>query len=379
MTGILLLAYAPLVDETARTGWEAYSVASKDWILESHEFAGTETVDSPTIVPYIYKKIDQDIVAEDAAGPYSPVWQLSPPPLDPSIINFNLFSQPSFQRLVQFASVSEETVISEVLDPIDLFGSAAPAQDGEDPQSIMVVPVRSSWQGDVVVGHIVVVLSWKTTFFVDLLQPGEGPVFVVMRDSCGSAFTYRVDGINAVFMGLGDFHDTAYDQMAKQAEFLGSQASSTGITASDDHCQYTIDVYPSSEMEESFQSRMPIQFSWSVVGVFFLASFIFVVYDCLVQRRQKKTYDSAQRATSIVRSLFPHKVAERLNQQKADEQKRQRRRRRNWTKSIDEEAGSSDESEELIDSKPMAELFPSATVLFADVSPSWVLTIRCTG
>ena len=81
------------------------------------------------------------------------------------------------------------------------------------------------------------------------------------------------------------------------------------------------------------------------------------------------------RATSIVRSLFPHKVAEQLQAQKAEEQRaatRQQRQLRHHKKrshsSLNANGDLDDKSEELVEAKPMADLFPSATVFFADIA-----------
>ena len=85
---------------------------------------------------------------------------------------------------------------------------------------------------------------------------------------------------------------------------------------------------------------------------------------------------TAMRATSIVRSLFPHNVAEQLQAQKAEEQRAAARHRRELKhqkkrsqRDLMNGSGSEQEkSEELVEAKPMADLFPSATVFFADIA-----------
>jgi hypothetical protein len=50
----------------------------------------------------------------------------------------------------------------------------------------------------------------------------------------------------------------------------------------------------------------------AVVLICLLTSIVFVLYDCLVQKRQKKVMTSAQQSNAIVSSLFPAQVLDRL-------------------------------------------------------------------
>jgi Adenylate and Guanylate cyclase catalytic domain len=123
----------------------------------------------------------------------------------------------------------------------------------------------------------------------------------------------------------------------------------------------------------------------AVIAIFFFASFVFFLYDRLVQWRQKKVNDSAIRANAIVFSLFPAKVAEQLQRDAVEEEKlndarreaaangrgiRGRRGRLTADRMMqdDTQDGDDDDTEVLLDSKPIADLFPSATVLFADIA-----------
>ena len=53
-------------------------------------------------------------------GPYAPVWQTSPPPLpgaNSSIINYDILSQPEFNKLYYAMTVSRGPVFSTFIDP----------------------------------------------------------------------------------------------------------------------------------------------------------------------------------------------------------------------------------------------------------------------
>lgn len=401
-TGIQQLLYAPWVTDAKRVGWEAYAVEhAEDWLSQSRALVGINPSDDENnniVVPYIHRPPDG---REDASSAlyYLPVWQISPPPVDPTVINLNLLHYEEVQRLVELATVTGHPAWSQVLSEnvlshLTQYTGREENEEKSYPQSMLIVPVRSTWDNGVndkqqqegeIVGHVVAILPWQA-LMINMLQQGRGPVHAVMRNSCGTVFTYHLDGRTTTFLGLGDFHDIQYNHLVEKSEMMSYQGDLTEIGIVEDPCQYTMEVYPSSEMEDDFTTNQPIIFMISVVGVFVFAALLFIMYDKLMQRQQRQTMSTALRATSIVRSLFPHNVAEELQAQKAEEQREQRRQQRNkrrgfartWSKeSTDEAWEKANKSEELMESKPMAELFPSATVR-KYLKDRWILVLEDT-
>jgi hypothetical protein len=295
------------------------------------------------------------------------------PPSDTTVINFNLFNAPIFRRLAEFSIYTKESAISEVLNTQVMFGASAP-QSGDHPQSILVNPVYSDWKKTQIVGHTIAVITWRS-FLEGLLQPGQPPIEVVLRESCGDSFTYRIEGPEAIFKGLGDFHDTSYDHLKESTGFLDYDGENKlkSISGLTDHCEYEIEVYPTAEYQDSFSTNQPMLFTIAVIAIFFFASSVFIVYSCLVDRRQQKTHDTAVRAKSIVRSLFPHEVAEKLQQEREVKTKREAEQKKNrrgssWAVGNDDDDECLDDHEsEIADSNQMAEFYPSVTILFADI------------
>mmetsp|Transcript_20229 Transcript_20229/g.43726 ORF Transcript_20229/g.43726 Transcript_20229/m.43726 type:complete len:1181 (+) Transcript_20229:158-3700(+) len=381
VTGGLSMAYSPTVTEDNRVGFETYAVENRGWIAESFEFRG-EDYEPVTISEYIYRKTSRNNIPEAPPGPYSPLWMLSPPPKDYSVILFNLFNQPTYKRLARFCSFTKETAISEVINTETLLGSSAP--QGEDPQSIMMTPIFKHLENQTIVGYLTMVIPW-VIFFDDILSDKDSVLDCVLRSSCGESFTYRVQGgMDPVYRGEGDLHQTNYNRLRRSSDFLGYQGNLVGVTGLEDHCQYTIDLYPTSQMEDSYTTNRPIIFTVIVLGIFFFASTVFALYDIFVMRRQRVVQDTALRAMSIVTSLFPGNVADQLardkleQDRKATETKKMARRRKQAMNSnffgdqdhsndpyADDEE---DDDDILIESKPIADLFPSATVLFADIA-----------
>ena len=280
------------------------------------------------------------------------------PPTDTTVLNFNLFNAPVFSRLARYAMTYQKSAISPVLNTESMFGAAAP-QSGEHPQSILVHPVSQDFHEDSpVVGHTIAVITWRS-ILENLLPAGQPVLEVVLRESCGAAFTYRIDGPNAIFVGLGDLHDTSYDDLKESSDFLHNSNIINKQDDADiiqDHCEYTIEVYPTAAYEDYFQTKQPVVFTAAVILIFAFASAVFIAYSCLVDQRQKKVHDTAVRAKSIVNSLFPGQVGERLQEERAHKADK-------WTT----ENVMAEESE-IVEHNQLAEFYPSATILFADIA-----------
>ena len=104
--------------------------------------------------------------------------------------------------------------------------------------------------------------------------------------------------------------------------------------------------------------------------IFLFTTAIFIVYECLVESRQKKNVASAKEAKAVVNSLFPKNVRKRLYEEakkKGEINAKSAMASMQTPKSrvkkfLKEGAG------DLLTSEPIADLFPNATVMFADIS-----------
>lgn len=97
---------------------------------------------------------------------------------------------------------------------------------------------------------------------------------------------------------------------------------------------------------------------------------MFVLYDRLVERRQKLVLSTAKTSTAIVSSLFPETITKRLMEEGAKTaSKKNFVSANNRLKSFLNDG----KDEDIVDSQPIADMFPFTTVLFADVAgfTSW--------
>lgn len=194
MSGVDSLQWAPFVNKSGLAAWEEYSVKNQDWIAvgkhlqkvhpqhlrplqgtfqdESTRRALQEESVIPNITDFVYttnenlEKIPVQAVEDDHI--FAPVWQVSPTPYeDPSLVNFDVLSDPYIQQLYKSMIKMRETVVSPVF-PIDyLIDSAFGAEEEDakgDPHGFIVSGVYESFEPDApMVGLIVGVSRGRET------------------------------------------------------------------------------------------------------------------------------------------------------------------------------------------------------------------------
>jgi hypothetical protein len=174
-------------------------------------------------------------------------------------------------------------------------------------------------------------------------------------------------------LGPEDHHDTKYDSLVVQASVDESvqqlaRPATRSYTTPDmntEYCSYTIRVYPTTQLEAIYVDRMPLAYASVVVAVFLFTSLVFILYDRLVQRTQQKIIKKAVKSGTIVSSLFPETVRDRLFEEE------KKRKASAWKSGQDQKFG--DESNDIENThsrsgKPIADLFPNCTVFFADIA-----------
>lgn len=175
-------------------------------------------------------------------------------------------------------------------------------------------------------------------------------------DSCGIQHSYLINGPDVEFLGEDDWHDSAYNSMVVEGLLNQPQAGAAP------YCQHRLRVYPTATFEEIHKTGDPVFYTIVIIAFFGFAVLVFVIYDILVSRRQKKTQFKANRTDEIVEQLFPEHVREKLFREETT----------TFEKDLDATATAnkfvSDGENRSMGDKPIAELFPEATVLFADIA-----------
>ena len=155
------------------------------------------------------------------------------------------------------------------------------------------------------------------------------------------------------------------------------------------HCQYTMRIFPSADFADPYTSNKPVLYTVVVVLVFMCTALAFVLYDHFVQVRQVKVAAVAKQTNAIVASLFPSNVRDRIlkdaemqAQQELDAQGRgdfkfdaaAKTQLKTFLDGNESGEGGDPDNHDssVFATKPIADLFPSATIMFADiVSPAF--------
>jgi hypothetical protein len=95
-------------------------------------------------------------------------------------------------------------------------------------------------------------------------------------------------------------------------QFSSSRSKYTGPPINDQYCPYTIVTYPSATIEVQYVSKNPIFFMVGALFIFAFTSSVFLLYDYMVERRQRKVMSTAVRTNAIVSQLFPSVVRDRI-------------------------------------------------------------------
>eukprot|EP00980_Cylindrotheca_fusiformis_P008513 scaffold1807_cov140-Cylindrotheca_fusiformis.AAC.5 len=223
-------------------------------------------------------------------------------------------------------------------------------------------------------------LHWLD-YFKNLLTAGESGIVVVLEGSCEGQFaqeslgqedwltfvmSYRIDGQNAEYLGDSDLHNPKYDGMGVEDIFVDLGVDESQLPAGSCVPVMTLHVYPSKDLEKSFQTNNAAIYTAVVAVIFIFTSLVFLLYDYFVRRRQTKVMERILRQDKIVANVFPTAIRDRLYKSQ-----------RNLGDYTDlPNSGFNDGFEELdfegdsniSGAAPLADLFPSVTVVFADIA-----------
>ena len=388
LSGASSLTFTPLVPTELREQWEAYSFQHQDWIPKPKD--GSEQTG-------IYAKIfsyadDFSLELENTPSYnnyYAPLWQIST--LSPQFVNLNLLYLPevltSFKEMQETKSavLSKIANIPEEVDETD---------DSKWPSSYLTVPIFDTLEHNAaddadkegkeikanMVGFLTAVLPWHK-FFANVLPESAPPVLVVVNNTCGQALSYEVSGPNVTYVGSMDKHNKEFDMADISGAFDELDSARLSMVDKDssvkeEHCHYYLEVYPTQDFYDSFFTGRPIIYTVAVLFIFFITSIVFIMYDVLVSRHQEVVKEAAERSNAIISSLFPAQVRDRLlagGSAAAAEAKDSFAAPLVSTNNMSNKGRKDGDVEsapgtELLNSRPIADLFANCTVLFADIA-----------
>ena len=350
--------FAPIVETKDKQDWETYSVQKQAWLLEGRgvdvDGQDANLVPERAVIPTSITYMDPNETGSilpypDTVSPGTPDtpfvvnWQISPVPALTTTINLNLRSSNLYRHLIQVMLDTREGVLSDFVDlgpkyetiilddqHEQLHQDFVGTNDGkyfaakDRPHSITVTPIFDKFSNATkkVVGMLYTVLPWDWQL-ADLLPEGTEKVHVVLDNSCGTTFTYEVQGPRAIYLGPGDLHQPEFDHAVVMSAFTTRpiikeyDPRSTGATVQVGGnnftiCEYMVRIYPTKAMRATFDSGRPETFAIIMAAIFLVTGMVFLIFVRYVQQRQDMVMATAIRTSAIVSSLFPANVRERI-------------------------------------------------------------------
>ena len=201
--------WAPLVTEDQREQWSNFSTTAIGWYNESLSLH----YDEPGALTDIY--VDDDFrdkiwegpdlndtsnVAATTPGPFAPLWQISPPTLSISSVNYNLLHQKIVRDIFPALIEANDCVLgAATIDsgglPEAIFNSEHTLSDltSHHPHTIQLTPVSDKKDNkSSIVGFILSMIDWDD-IFIGVFPIGTNGILVVIRDTCNQSITYEVN------------------------------------------------------------------------------------------------------------------------------------------------------------------------------------------
>jgi class 3 adenylate cyclase len=342
---------------------------------------------------------------ETSDGPYYPMWQHSP--VARGLVNFNMISQPEFRTSMEACVDSEKAVLGPAADLSDNgFWAQTVLGHWEDESEVSPEPFSLIWfpifdgfhtSNDRMLVGMVSAISYWSRFFADVLNDEARELNIVIQSDCGQTITYHVNGPNITFYGYGDFHDPNYDDF-EISHVVAIERKGTQFNS--EFCPHTIRVYPSDATQDYYTTKNPRIYTLVVVIIFMFGFLIFIAYDVIVELRQRRVMKTANENRAVVASLFPAAIRERMFSKRksyaesedfvdgfeiipnadgtltAAPQEQSPTDPLNATQQKDAKDPSTrirnflseNEGRKSKDEKPIADLFPNTTVMFADIA-----------
>ena len=343
-----LIVIAPLVHDNQIEAWNDYSSTHQGWIDESFQEYDQGRLDLNPIPSSVYRfgrfKGRTVLKPEDGQGGYpaAPFWQMSRPPFDTSIVNFNSLSTEENQATYDAMMATKHWVMGkagpntlieythseEAHDELHYSSERAKNTTGfanDHPHTALVYPVyrdkdSSHPTGNDVLSPIVAmimnIIPWDN-YLKRLLPKGVNGIYCVLQNSAGQAFTYQIDGSDAEYLGPGDLHEIEFDDQEYKisfADFLGNpseyirEGNITNATAlkeeaaaqGDGNLQYWFLIYPSQELQSAYKTNLPEIFTAVVAFIFVFMALTFFVYDRFVISKNNKIMDAATQSNAIL-------------------------------------------------------------------------------
>ena len=339
--GIAGVSFSPLLNQKTRPEWENFTQQSLITnVCSDHDIGWPNR--SYTDGIYELNENNEPVRVETNSGEMSPIWQFYPTKNRRRFQFFDQYSDPVRRQALDLMVLRKAPAHSAILR-VETERIFDETHDGS-PKSISVVPVLDGSPERSIAGTVTVETNW-TSVFRSVLKDSWSVVVVVVDNVCGDVISFKLTGQEATFLGAGDHHDYTFDKHVRVSSKQEIKTRVHALVENDSPeeykalfnfsqqihgqakpqeevaCDYKISIYPTNEFQRVHATNRPTVYTISAVMIFVFAAVVFWVYDFLVERRQALVMDAAVQSRTIVDSLFPQAVRDRMF---GDSKKRQR-------------------------------------------------------
>eukprot|EP00980_Cylindrotheca_fusiformis_P012356 scaffold3033_cov91-Cylindrotheca_fusiformis.AAC.2 len=382
---------APIVQENERDAWANYANSMNPvWYQESLENEGntdlTVALALQRTIPFIhtYDIVNLRLARVEKPGEVLPCSQQYP-------LRFNLATNAmaiGFDALSLVKVADQYEITKKTLRPTIGFARFLIDSETLVTGSQVMQPIYDTSDTTAEYRNLVAIfamqLDWRE-FFKNILTQSQDGVVVVLRSDCSTnillrfginetdtevdhledlavedVITYQVDGPDVVLLGYEDLHDPRYDALEATEVFVDLGFDKKDLPEGKCVPTLTLHFYPSEKLEATFRSAEPAIYASVIVVIFVFTSLVFLLYVYFVGRRQRIAMERIVRQDKIVTDVFPTAIRDRLYE--AQNQPTGKSRRGGHDLLAGFEDGSND-----MGSAPLADLFPSVSVVFADI------------
>eukprot|EP00980_Cylindrotheca_fusiformis_P005909 scaffold1246_cov134-Cylindrotheca_fusiformis.AAC.1 len=358
-----VFVFCPIVHEEDREQWPSFVLESAPIYYQesldnegTNEYAVEDLMNLTIPFLHVYGLAGPEEV--QTPGPVLANWQQYPLE-DPMFFGGVMLR--GYNMLTLFPEISDQFEIAQLTLRPSISFIQFPDEKGFYVESQIMQPVIEDGQ---LVGVIILNLPWKE-FFRNLNIDGLTDTIAVLRGNCniglGAAsgtkneLSYLISSSSADFFGTLDTHNPKYDDLVVSQEVVHTDVEKSELPEGVCAPTLTLDLYPTEKLELSFQTSRPKLYAAVVVAIFVFTSLVFLLYDYLVGRRQRKFMARIMRQDQIVSDVFPAAIRDRLyeGEQKGPKQ----------DSLLDPLGGGGNGT----GGAPLADLFLETTVVFADI------------
>ena len=353
-------------------------------------------------------------------------WQVVPAPQNPTMVNYDTLSAPGMEGFVKSLQTQMPPLLTGILQQ-PLNNQSAASSSSTLTQPIYQYNLQNI---KVLVGYLQATFSWES-MFANALPEGVPPLQILLENTCDDeTVTLQVHGPSVTLLGddnsnIQEDDDTISLTVPLNHTITNSYLleplrnavqDSSPIQNTDNYnhyngtnhhhnCFYEFTIYPTFKFRETYTNSniSPRNSTMGVIFVFVLAGTVFAIHDACISKQTAKVEKAGARTDAIVSSLFPDQVRDRMllntssnhtndgyssNHSRDGTNTSHKRRARKIQEfykqgpsktlrnifegqkeeTVTEEEEEQDIASKLLQTKPIADLFPNATVLFADIA-----------